>query len=700
MKSAPLYLSLLGVLFLFITKTTYSQEPQITWGQIPKSDLEMQSYAADTNASALILYDRGESFLDDYLHINFRRHLRIKILTPKGYEWGTHSVRVYTANGEERVEDIEGITYNLEKDGQVSKNKLSSKDIFKEKVTDKVTLVKFTLPALQPGCVIEMKYSIISEHVFSIRGWEFQYSEPALWSEYNMRSPKAIAYSSVSQGSELFTIQDMDDDATQVFSGEAESFLGRKIVPCTQRRWAVQNVPALRDEPFLTTIEDHRTKINLQLTGFSSDGMIKMVLDSWEKVIKDLYEDEKFGDRIEETSKIKKITAEIISGLSSNEDKMKAIYNWVSNSIVCNDGYRLYADKEINDVIESKKGSNAEISFLLLSMLKCAGINGSPVILSTRENGRIQTLYPILSQFNYVLAKVDMDSTSYFLDATDPMRPYDILPYKVLNIMGLVIKQKGIEWVNMPSNKKSYNAAIVNINLNRDGSFTGNIEDLYKDVGALNLRHMQKDKTEKEIAKLSFDADKAGITVDSALAFGKDTISVPYRLFANISSNNYAQSNGDLIYINPQIINRRWDNPFKSQKRKFPIDYAYGRSNVTVINITIPDSFEVKEKLEDRYHTACSNDLVYTRNFSVEGRKIQMRTKFEIRNSILHHQYYAQIRKFYEDVVAAGQEQIVLSRIKEAPVQAAEKIEQPADLPEPPAKKAVEVKLNNKKKKK
>jgi hypothetical protein len=291
-------------------------------------------------------------------------------------------------------------------------------------------------------------------------------------------------------------------------------------------------------------------------------------------------------------------------------------------------------------------------------MLKCAGISGDPVILSTRDNGRIQTLYPIVSQFNYVLARVKLDSVSYFVDATDPLRPIDLLPFKVLNVKGLVVKKDTVEWAALTSKKKAFCIALANMELN------GDIEDYYKDYGALTERRLNRMKTGIEFAKESFDASKTGIVVDSATVFGKDTVSVPLSLKTHVSLSGYGQCNGNLIYINPQIINRCSENPFKTQIRKYPIDYAYGISNETVINFTIPDSFEVKEKPVNLNLFVCSNELSFLRHISVEGNRIQYHAKLDVKTSIVLPEYYLQVREFYERIVACEQEQIVLSKIK------------------------------------
>jgi transglutaminase-like putative cysteine protease len=647
-----------------ISTSVFSQSAPITWGEIPRADLEMKSFPKDTNASAVILCDFGESFFNDDLNIVFNRHVRIKILTTKGYEWGTASIGLYTEDRTQRINNIEGITYSLDEQGNVVKNELQENDIFTEKIDDKHTRCKFTLPALKPGCVIEFRYSIKSTSWWLIQDWCFQHSEPVRWSEYRVRHPRAISYAALTYGYEAFAAK-TTEDVKQRFSGDAVSYFGENSVACYQRCWILKDAPALRNEPFITTMGDYFNKVDLQLSEYAlRTGGTKKVITDWKLFNDDLLEDKNFGGCIDVTRRVRKQTEEITAGLTSPEEKMRAIYNWVALSIVWTQSNRIYAEQDVNDVLDSKKGSNADITFLLLSMLKSAGIQGDPVILSTRSNGSIQDLYPILSQFNYVLAKVSIEGQNYYLDATDPLQPMELLPPKVMNVKGFMIKEGGGNWVTLSSSKQYNNISLAVITLHEDGTVNGTLEDSYRDYAGLSTRRDLKDKKDLDVAKKAFDAEQQGITIDSVNITGRDSINLPLTLKACITSQTYAQSNGENIYINPQILHRMQENPFKDQTRKYPIDYAYQQSYKTVVNLTIPDGFEIKEKLVDRKLYVGSNLLSYSRKVIAENNHLQVVIKREIHEIEIPAKYYSDLKSFYESIVAAEAEQIVLTRIK------------------------------------
>ncbi len=436
---------------LIIAAAINAQEAPIEWGEVPMEDLLMTTFPGDSNASAIILCDYGVSKLDNDINIIFTRYLRIKILNEKGYKLGTHSISIYTKDDAEYLDDLEAVTYKMDESGEIIENELDDDNIFEEEVSDTRTHYKFTMPALSPGCVIDIKYTIIENNLTYLRDWTFQWEEPVVWSEYRVIMPRQISYAFVSIGYEPWAIQE-NTEVTQAFMGNAAAYLGRNIVTCNQYRWVVKNIPALKDVPYITTLSDYQNSIQAQLAGYAIRGFgTRQVLQDWNTVIKELLDNKYYGDVIDVTGDVDDLTAEIIKGLSSPKEKLEAIYNWVSKSIVWDGKQRVFADNEVDDVLEYKKGNSADITFLLLSMLQSAGIDGEPMILSTRGNGKIQDIYPIVSQFNLTIARVKLGSETYFIDATDPLRPLGQLPEKILNVRALVIKEGPLEWQDIRS---------------------------------------------------------------------------------------------------------------------------------------------------------------------------------------------------------------------------------------------------------
>ena len=643
---------------LIIASACNAQEAPIEWGEIPMEDLLMTTFPGDSNASAVILCDYGVSKLDNDINIVFTRHLRIKILNEKGYELGTHSISIYKEDDTEELDDIEAVTYNLDKNGEIIENELDDDNIFEEEVSDTRTDYKFTMPALSPGCVIDIKYTIIENNLVFLRDWTFQWEEPVVWSEYRVIMPPQISYAFVTMGYEPWAIHE-NTEVSQAFMGNAAAYLGRNIVACNQYRWVVKNIPALKDVPYITTLSDYQNSVQTQLAGYAIRGFgTKRVLQDWNTVIKELLDDKNYGDVIDVTGDVDDLTAEITKGLSSPREKLEAIYNWVTKSIVWDGKQRVFADNEVDDVLEYKKGNSADITFLLLSMLKSAGINGDPMILSTRGNGKIQNLYPIISQFNLTIARVKLGADTYFIDATDPLRPLGQLPEKILNVRALVIQEGPLEWQDIRSDEVDDEKGVVNIQINEDGTLSADAEVRFGIYTSLSFRDDLKDETEIDLAKSIFDTESLGLNLDSVHISNKEDISSPLLVKAWFSSSDYIQQGGNMMYFNPVMFERRKDNPFKAEKREFPVEYAYPRSETIVTNIHFPASFELKEKYDTKNFG--TSEFTYKREASDTNEGLQIISKLNIKKSQIKAAHYERLKNFYAHKMASDAEMIVI----------------------------------------
>lgn len=645
-------------LVLFSPATAQDPDPPIEWGEIDRQDLEMASFPQDTNATALVLCDFGESFINDDLNVVFRRHLRVKVLTEKGYELGTHSI---TVADDDHLWDIEGVTYVLNEDGDIEEHELDEDDIFSEEVTEGYKRHRFTLPGLAPGCVFEIRYEVRSESFWQMRDWVFQGHEPVRWSEYRMRYPRAIAYAIVYQGYHPFFIRDQQEYDQRV-SGQALSYLGDNFASFWRMRWVVKDAPAIRDEPYVTSVDDYMTKVDVQLSGYAvRGGTPQRVLNTWSNVVKEMVESKYLGERIDVTGTVEDLALTLTKGLTKPDEKMRAVYNWVSSSIVWDGNYRVFAERDVDDVLESKKGSSAEITFVLLSLLRSVGINGDPVLISTRAHGKIQDMYPILNQFNYLLARVKLGSRQIFLDATDPLRPMDLLPERVLNVKGLVIQAGKVEWVTLTSPAKTAETSAAQIELNDDGSFTGTVTAKFEEYAGVDKRRRLKDEKDLDVAKSFFGKEASGLLLDSLSITGRDSVAAPLIMEARISASSYAQAAGDMIYLNPHIPRRMTSNPFKTIDRKFPVDYGHGIETITVTTILIPEEFEVKE-LPSNVSMNLDRDASYRRMTGVQGRQVQVMVRFTLKTVAFSPNQYQRLRDFYDRMVETQGEQLVLQR--------------------------------------
>ncbi len=166
----------------------------------------------------------------------------------------------------------------------------------------------------------------------------------------------------------------------------------------------------------------------------------------------------------------------LINGITDPLEKAKVIHSFVRDWYIWDGRRSKYSDDGLRKAYDQKKGSSGDINLTLIGALKYADLNVEPVILSTRENGLVNSLYPVISDFNYVIAKLNIGDKVYLLDATDDFSPFGMLPERCLNGQGRVLNDKETYWLDLKPTDKEKTVTVGNFKLASDGIAKGNVQ--------------------------------------------------------------------------------------------------------------------------------------------------------------------------------------------------------------------------------
>ena len=649
---------------LIFHPAVFAQQPQIKWGDIPRADLEMKSFPEDSNAAAVILFDLGKVWFSGDFKMTFERHRRIKILTEGGYEWADYSIGYYAKDKIQWVTDVEGQTISLAADGSVKKTKLDKKSIFNEDVDGTRRRIRFTLPALAPGAIIEYRYKVHSSNPIYLHDWEFQSGEPTRWSEFRAEVPGVLQYVQVRQGVLKFDIAETEEQNWSpmlAYAATAKQY-NLKIMA---HRWVMKDLPALRDEPFMTTVDDYRAKIHFQLASVTWPGLPPdKVMNTWEKLAEDLMSHQSFGEQIERHKILRQQAEALVAGLTDPEAKMRAIYDYVRTNIAWNEERGIFTEIDLDKAYAARRAGGPEIALMLCGMLRFAGFEAHPVLVSTRDNGKIIQLYSIIAQFNHVLTYAKIGARSFLLDATDPLRPCDLLSVQALNEVGWLVDKKNPRWVDIVSPGVASQNTMVLAALGSDGAITGRLTSTEAGYRALFSRRGLRDKkdNEEEYIRETWLKDFAAAQVDSFTITNRDSTKLPLISAVNFSTAEYAQAAGDNIYLNPIFFHRQNENPLKLPERTFPVDYAYGRKTNYALDLSLPEGYSVQELPADVTLALPKNGGVFRRHMEVSENRLHVESHFAINRTRFDSSEYESLQNFYDRIVAAQAEQIVLKR--------------------------------------
>jgi hypothetical protein len=273
-----------------------SQDAPYSFGGVSPEHLQMNQYNKDPEAEALVLSDVGEAYFFDTQEgydIRFTRFKRIKIFNKAGIKYATVSIPIYVDGygKTETVSTIEANCYNSE-NGSVVKTSLDPKNVYEEKVTERWRVKKFVIPNVREGSVIEFRYILETPFHFNLPDWEFQGPIPVLFSQYVAKMIPFYEYKYIIQGTSKLDVQTSVKSVDErifgsVSSGYPGSDRGFRFNDMVYT-FGLRNVPAFRDEAYITSSSDYIIKLDFQLSRFNSpSGSTTDIMTTWPKMIED-----------------------------------------------------------------------------------------------------------------------------------------------------------------------------------------------------------------------------------------------------------------------------------------------------------------------------------------------------------------------------------------------------------------------------
>ena len=644
------------------------------FGKVEKEEIEQKAHALEPDADAVVLYKKRRTYFDynntDGWVIITKVHQRIKIYSKEGLNWATHSRRLrISGNDEMKISSIKGYTYNLV-GGKVEKTKLKKDGIFKEEISKYRKKVSLTFPNVKEGSVIEWQYTV-SSPFWIIDDVQMQYSIPLDKIEAKIEVPDRFVFKRLQKG--YFPVklsQTKEPRRIEVQWREKKEFGGAKTRSRSETlefqenvyNLSAENVPSIRKEVYVNNINNYRTAFVFELAQYrpKNRSFTNYAL-SWEDVSKSIYNISSFGAELRKTSYFKEDIDALIGGLSSTEEKMVKIFEYVKSIMNWNDYYGVLCDKGVRKAYKEKTGNAAEINLMLTAMLRYAKIDANPILVSTRSNGI--PLFPTRQGFNYVISSVKIGESMVLLDAVDKNSIPNVLPTRVLNWNGRLIRKDGssIE-VPLTPNKLSKKSIFFNAELKADGALSGKVRVQYTNNRALNFRNIVENSEEESYLQ-DLESNYGGIEISDYETSNMAELYKPVMQTFSFTQEAATETIAEKLYFSPMLIFATTENPFKQEKREFPVDYDYPRQSTYRINIQIPEGYKI-ESLPESSAIQLPEDLGIFRFAIKEGNgKIQLVCSTTIKSAIIVQWHYDSLKEFYKHMVEKETEKVVLSKI-------------------------------------
>lgn len=638
------------------------------FGKVSKEELLEKTYNDDISVDAAVLYKEKKIYYNYIQDEGFKKYIdvveRIKIYNEAGYIWGTKNENLYQGTGgkKEILINLKAYTYNL-LDNKIDEEKLRNNGIFKREVNKYWESYKFTMPNLKPGCVIEYRYTIESSFV-QLDEDVFQYNIPIKQLSYELKVP------------EYFRINKTLNSRANYIPEISESVKSRKLLVSFHSALAngganvkakfskenlvertydiieniytadIQDVPAFERESYVSNINNYRAVVNWEIESIKGfDDSVTEFSTNWNQVVKTIYENEDFGGQLQKQNYFESDVDKLLNGIEDPKGKLIILFNYVKSKVKWNNFTGYSSKLGVKDAFKSGAGNIADINLMLVSILRYAGLSANPVLISTRDNGI--PLKPTAKGFNYVIVRVDIGGQEFILDATEPFSGVNVLPERAINWQGRVVNEHGnSEWISLKPKKSSKTVVQLNYEIDTKLKIKGKYRNQLKHHSALNYRkEFAENSKESLISKL--ENDKGEIVIENVTIKNETDTEKPISLAYDFTLDNAVEDiNGDL-YLSPLLFLRASKSSFKQDLRIYPIDFIYPLYSKYVINIKIPEGYEVKALPENSKVKLNETEGEFTYMISQNGSYIQLIVITELNNTLIMPGGYKLFKSFY-----------------------------------------------------
>ncbi len=533
---------------------------------------------------------------------------------------------------------------NAGPDGQMVKQYLDKRSIYDQKESDHIGSKKIAFPSVKAGSIIEYRYRSQMKHYGGLDEWVFQDQYPVMVSRYTLYVvPNAEFAYRVNKRDDIPVSIRPNNDAGKIF-------------------FEMDNIPALNDEPYMDTRADYLQKVIFQLSGFHNrDNGKEKYMASWDDVIKNLQQDDDFGLQLN-----KKIagSADLINQLSNMtaERKMEVIYNYVRRNMSWNHSNSRTAIDGVKTAWQKRSGTSGEINLLMINLMKYAGLEVYPVLVSERWHGKVNTDYPFIDQFNTVFANVVIGDKKYFLNAVDQFTPAQLIPYNILNTTALVVDRKKGGIIRISNESLQYSDDIYNsIEVKEDGSFTGNASIKSSDYARVTREKKYKEDKDDFFKDYFYKGSDAVLTGDFKIV-NLENDSLPLEQYCHFSKRQ-ASDNG-YVYIPLDLFSGFDKNPFLADERFSNINFGYKRNISIVSSILLPKNYLVDVLPAATRIVNVEKDIVITRqaDYDKPNNTIHSTVIIEFKNGLYTANAYPNMKALYKKVFSMLKEPVVLKK--------------------------------------
>ncbi len=631
MQGTGLY-QILYLALLMLVPDVRAQE----WGHVTDEEWAMEAPLLYREANALILFDHGEMEVSTE-GIRIKRHVRMKVLNNAGIDEIGDCSFVYEDG--DKIKSLKAQT--ILPDGE--KHEVGGRQFYTKESKSK-RIKTFSFPKVQEGCILEFKYINVNKRFGLLDPWYFQDDIYTLESTFKLILKGKFTYASVTKnvpyGDREPQVEEDDYNGTRSFT------------------WTRRNIEPIKDEPYMGATHDYLSALHCQLVTYQ---------DRWQKIdfVKDWPDlgalfTEYIDNYTDKSGNLEETAASLAASAGDDYSVARTMYRYVIDSFKTqpSPSGNYLTHEHLENMVAARYGTAEEKNILLTELLRLAGLQAWPVLISTRDHGQFNPEIYQLQQFNYVLGYVETDSGGQFLDASNPYGHFGLLPPLCVTNGGFLLDGKDSRIVRMATeDPNSYRMDVTSVDIQANGDARCSTSVMLSGYfSALYGSYWEREQPEEFVGHRFLDHLDSEYELLHT-SFAKDTAKRRCEVTLQYTLSDWVGTLENNWLIKPFSF-YLYTNPFEAESRAFPVDFNFPFTYHNVLTITSDTALDYKQLPQNT--NIEMTGAGFKRVFQETEDGVRFESILRINQPIFDPGDYSYLRAFFDSVTTSYNQQLVL----------------------------------------
>jgi hypothetical protein len=615
-------------------------ESEVAWTDVSPSTLpSADQYPED---GAVIVLDEGRMEVLGSVELgfsSFETHRIVKIFDMRGERFA--NVVVSYSEGSS-VEDIEART--ISPSGRISV--LDPDDVYDASLYPNFVFFSdrraklFTLPAVEPGAILEYRYRIVIRDRTLWHSWTFQHEVPTLRSRFTLVKPGEWPLNYRTYG---IDVRPRDVKVPQGFKSTTV--------------WEANDIPPVRNEFAMPPYRDVVAYLALAPVGFNTWADVAR----WYHALSD--------PRMAPGPEVERQTREILAGLDDDRSRLRALFTWVRDRVrylAVEIGLGGFQPRPADGICSNRYGDCKDMVTVLCAMGRAAGIPIFQALISTRQNGVPDTTLASPLHFNHVIAYAPTVDGGVWMDATEKGCAFGDLPWYDQGLPALVVGERGTGTLHVtPADSVDENAESLQwqVALAADGG--AHITGLWTMTGApasdireelqLASPYERRQWLERVLA-----GQLSGVRLDTFSIAGMVPEDGAVKIAYTCAARSFGTFTDSLLLLRPgRFAMSALPDHFRAAPRRHPVQIRYGHRRDLRMRVALPHAYgRMRPAGVDSVGSAFGSSRV---RLTLTGRQLFFEGSYRVSGEPVPPSLYHEFQAFLDTLRGQDEREVVLS---------------------------------------